>query len=334
MRCHGSICRWSPFFGICASKLMAASGCTMNGANIAISAAGFASSSFCQWASAPSPRQETMPIPVIQASRAPSAIRRRPHRVSNFCGGVAHAASHLGIGEGQDTEREGGVAHGLAVCGDAGFGHGVTRTVMVQLGGDRQHLSGRHEGAQFCFLHRSQKRHSLEAVDRDHQPAGRLRHGFDQQYAGHQRITRKVPFEDRAGVWNSCFGSDRSAGHIQLNDPVDQLKILKPHGRRCSYAPLAATSSSMRALRFLSTKYWSVVALPSLTSCVHCSSGSLMPKALSMAKAMSRKSRLSMPRSLMAWLSGLIDSRGISHVSAIILAMVSNVEDIGNSLIV
>ena len=35
----------------------------------------------------------------------------------------------------------------------------------------------------------------------------------------------------------------------------------------------------------------------------------------------------------MAWLSGLMESRGISHVSAIILAMVSNVEDIGNSLV-
>src|SRR6185312_4566354 len=90
----------------------------------------------------------------------------------------------------------------------------------------------------------------------------------------------------------------------------------------------------MRAHKFLSTKYWSVVALPSLTSCVHCSSGSLMPKALSMAKAMSRKSRLSIPRSLIAWLSGVIESRGISQVSAIILAMVSNVEDIGNSLII
>src|SRR6478672_8899777 len=89
----------------------------------------------------------------------------------------------------------------------------------------------------------------------------------------------------------------------------------------------------MRALKFLSTKYWSVVALPSLTSCVHCSSGSLMPKALSMANAISRKSRLSMPRSLMAWLSGMMESRGISQVSAMILAMVSKVEDICNSLV-
>ena len=79
----------------------------------------------------------------------------------------------------------------------------------------------------------------------------------------------------------------------------------------------------MRAQRFFSTKYCSVVALPSLTSCVHCSSGSLMPNALSMAKAMSRKSRLSMPRSSIAWLSGLIVSRGMSQVSEMMFATVS-----------
>src|SRR4029078_2229339 len=88
----------------------------------------------------------------------------------------------------------------------------------------------------------------------------------------------------------------------------------------------------MRALKFLSTKYCSVVALPSLTSWVHCSSGNLMPNALSMANAISRKSRLSMPRSLIAWLSGVMVSRGISQVSAIMLATVSNVEGIGKSL--
>jgi hypothetical protein len=40
-----------------------------------------------------------------------------------------------------------------------------------------------------------------------------------------------------------------------------------------------------------------------------------------------------MPRSLIAWLSGLIVSRGISQVSAMILTTVSNVDDIGKSLI-
>src|SRR5579864_5861278 len=141
-----------------------------------------------------------------------------------------------------------------------------------------------------------------------------------------------MPLEDGTRRRDNSFGGDFALGEIERKDVVNQLEVLETHGRPLQ-APLAATSSSMRALRFLSTKYWSVVALPSLTSCVHCSSGNLMPNALSMAKAISRKSRLSMPRSLMAWLSGVMVSRGISQVSAIILAKVSTVEDIGNSLI-
>jgi hypothetical protein len=46
----------------------------------------------------------------------------------------------------------------------------------------------------------------------------------------------------------------------------------------------------------------------------------LDPNALSIANAMSRKSRLSMPKSSIAWLSGVIVSRGMSQVSAIIVA--------------
>jgi len=54
--------------------------------------------------------------------------------------------------------------------------------------------------------------------------------------------------------------------------------------------------------------------------------------AAKMAKATSRKSRLSMPRSLMAWLSGVIFSRSISQVSAMIPATVSNVDAIPQPL--
>src|ERR1700690_1176512 len=53
-----------------------------------------------------------------------------------------------------------------------------------------------------------------------------------------------------------------------------------------------------------------------------------MPKVLSMAKAISRKSRLSISRSLIAWLSGLIFSRGMSQVSAMISATLSKVDEI------
>src|SRR5215467_687166 len=137
-----------------------------------------------------------------------------------------------------------------------------------------------------------------------------------------------MPFENRARRRDFGVRPDGAGIEIERNDLVDQLKIFEPHGGEDDQLPFAATRPSMRAHRLSSTKYCSVVALPSLTSCVHCSSGSLMPKALSMAKAMSRKSRLSIPRSLIAWLSGLIVSRGMSQVSAMILATVSNVEDI------
>ena len=86
----------------------------------------------------------------------------------------------------------------------------------------------------------------------------------------------------------------------------------------------------MRGTRFFNTKYSSAGTLPSFTSCVHCSSGSLMPNALSIAKAMSRKASESMPRSSMAWLSGVIWSRGMSAVSEMMLATVSYVEDIAS----
>src|SRR5580704_11179906 len=57
-----------------------------------------------------------------------------------------------------------------------------------------------------------------------------------------------------------------------------------------------------------------------------------MPNALSIANAISRKSRLSISRSLMAWLSGLMFSRGMSQVSAMISATLSNVVDIRPAL--
>ena len=142
------------------------------------------------------------------------------------------------------------------------------------------------------------------------------------------------------GKWPSkivhSVGTIASARIVRAARSMSMIRSMsRKYSRRMPEVtpPLAATSSSMRVHRFCSTKYCSVVALPSLTSCVHCSSGILIPKVLSIAKAMSRKSRLSMPRSLIAWLSGLIVSRGMSHVSAMILATVSNVDAIGKSLI-
>src|SRR5215216_3922144 len=298
-----------------------------------VSAQGRACISRCQCASGPSPRHETRPMPVTRTARAASAIRRRLYGDLQTLAPFLHAGAELLIGKIRHLEGDLRVADGFAVDRDASRRHGIARAFVHQLGGNRQELPRRHEGAQLGFLDGGEKRHALEARNRDDEPTRGLRHGFDEQHAGHQRMAGKMTFEDRAGERNRGLAADRSIGEIELDDAIDQLKILKLHA--VTYvltAPLAATRSSMRAQRFFKTKYCSVVAAPSLTSWVHFSSGSLMAKALSMAKAMSRKSRLSMPRSSMAWLSGLMFSRGMSHVSAMMLATVSNVDDIGKSL--
>src|SRR5262245_31507050 len=61
---------WSPFFGICASKLTGASGCTMYGAKRVSSTLTRLAFSASQCASSPSPSDDTMPMPVIQTSFA------------------------------------------------------------------------------------------------------------------------------------------------------------------------------------------------------------------------------------------------------------------------
>src|SRR4029078_3916425 len=195
-------------------------------------------------------------------------------------------------------------------------------------------LTWRHEGAQLRFLYGGEKTHAGKLVHGDQEPAGSLRHRLNQQHAGHQRMTREMALEDRGRCRDGRLSADRAVVKLEFDNPVDEEEVVEAHANSiyAGAAPFAAISSSMRAQRFSSTKYCSVAALPSLTSCVHCSSGSLMPNALSIANATSRKSRLSMPRSSMAWLSGVIFSRSISHVSEMRLATVSKVEDIGNPL--
>ena len=77
----------------------------MKGAKVVVSALGCASISFCQCAWGPSPRQETMPTPVIQASRAVSAIGRRLGRQADLVGGFAHPQLHFGIGKIEHAQR-------------------------------------------------------------------------------------------------------------------------------------------------------------------------------------------------------------------------------------
>src|SRR5262249_45464952 len=154
--------------------------------------------------------------------------------------------------------------------------------------------------ADLGLLHGGENRHALELQHAELQPTRGLCHRFDQEHAGHQGIARKVSLEDGAFLRNERLDDDPLLVDVEVDDAIDHVEVFELHGSRDqALAPLAATSSSMRAHRFFSTKYCSVVALPSLTSWVHFSSGSLMPNCLSIANAMSRKSRLSMPRSSM-----------------------------------
>src|SRR5262245_22472600 len=118
----------------------------------------------------------------------------------------------------------------------------------------RQLLSRPEDHPELRVLDRGKKRHAIESMRRDDQPTGGLSHRLDQQDSRHQRKAREMTLEDGVGGRNRCLSADLPVGDFQLDDAVDQLEVLKTHGPR-AYAPLAATSSSMRALSFLSTKY-------------------------------------------------------------------------------
>src|SRR5262245_5963501 len=114
MRCHASIWRWSPFFGICASKETGASGCTMCGAKRFSSTLIFLLFSASQCASSPSPSEDTMPMPVIQTSFVPadldSVMRDRLQWEADFVGHRVHVHAHGGIGERGKAEGDLGAA--------------------------------------------------------------------------------------------------------------------------------------------------------------------------------------------------------------------------------
>src|SRR5258708_3491387 len=120
MRCHGSIWRWSPFFGICKSKLSGASEWTIRGAKLVRFGCGRPEFSASQWASGPSPRHDTMPMPVIQASRVASAIDGRLKRQSDAGCGFFHGGAEAGVAERHEPEGDVGAADQLAVGHDFG----------------------------------------------------------------------------------------------------------------------------------------------------------------------------------------------------------------------
>ena len=130
-----------------------------------------------------------------------------------------------------------------------GLRHREARAVMHEARRHGEHLSGRHEGAQLCFLHGGEERHAGELVHGDQQPAGGLRHRLDQQDAGHQRMAGKVPFEDRGCGRDGRLGADRLVAELEFDNPVDEEKVLEAHAIPITLAPRPWRRSARRCAR-------------------------------------------------------------------------------------
>ena len=88
---------------------------------------------------------------------------------------------------------------------------------------------GRDKHAEFCILDRCKECHAFEFVHRHDQPSRGLRHGLDQQHAGHKRKAGKVSLENRVGRGDRRLGADLALGKLEVDDAVDQLEVLKTH---------------------------------------------------------------------------------------------------------
>src|SRR6516162_3578517 len=104
--------------------------------------------SACQCASGPSPRQDTMPMPVIHASRVLSPMGERLARELEECRHFLHAGAKVRIGTFHEPEGHLGVAGKLVLAANIRLGDGEARTLVHELGRERQCLPGCHERTQ------------------------------------------------------------------------------------------------------------------------------------------------------------------------------------------
>src|SRR5258708_2456511 len=166
-----------------------------------------------QCASSPSPREETMPIPVIQTSLAPadfgsvldSVMRHRLQWEADLVGHRVHVHAQGRVGEGGKAEGEFSAALQLLADTPLDLGDGKTGTFVLELRLDRQQLTGTDETPHLGFLHDGQERHALELQAAEYQPAGTLRHRFGQQDPGHGWEPGEVPLEDGVKSRNLCL---------------------------------------------------------------------------------------------------------------------------------
>src|SRR5262245_14045382 len=122
------------------------------GGNAVVSACGLPELRPCQCASSPSPRQETMPMPVMKASRPASAMDGSLDRQSDFLGDSLHAGAKFTFGKVDHAERDLGVADRLAVAFDLGLGHGEAGSLVDQLRRYGERLARCDEGAELGLL--------------------------------------------------------------------------------------------------------------------------------------------------------------------------------------
>src|ERR1043166_9616779 len=124
----------------------------------------------CQWASGPSPRHETMPMPVVTASRA-SAMARDLERERELVRPGMHVRAELLVRERHGAEPDLGFAHRLAGAGEPRLGHREARALVHQARFTVEPLARGNEAAQLEPVGADEERHALEFGEPDHEPA-------------------------------------------------------------------------------------------------------------------------------------------------------------------
>src|SRR5688500_372910 len=119
-----------------------------------------------QCASSPSPSEDTMPMPVIQTSLAAGAVGsvmlQHLHGEPDLFGHRVHVDTKGRVGEW--GKAEGYFSAALQFLADAALGLGDRKagTFVLDLGFDRQQLTGTDETPHLGFLDDGQERHALE----------------------------------------------------------------------------------------------------------------------------------------------------------------------------
>src|SRR5258708_31470536 len=114
-----------------------------------------------QCASSPSPSEDTIPMPVIQASFG-SVMRHRLQWKAELVGQRVHVHPEVGIREGDMAEGQLRAALQLGANVDLRRGDRKTRAFMFDLCVDRQQLSRADETPHLGLLHHRQEWHALE----------------------------------------------------------------------------------------------------------------------------------------------------------------------------